>query len=349
MIPVSDSVPTRHAPWVNYAIVVSCALVFLFELALGPQLDGLIRRWGVTPLLVSQTIAGNPAVPHAELLTLVTALFLHGGWLHLLGNMVFLWVFGDNVEERLGHLRYLVFYLACGVAANLAQVYIDPGSRVPLIGASGAIAAVLGSYIVMFPGARVTVLVPVFFIPLFIPVPAFVMLGVWFITQLANGVTAITTQAQVSGGVGWWAHIGGFALGAVLTPLLPKARSRQEVYRPLAVPPPRQMRQVSPVGAAVIRAVTLAGDIVNALLTLRILLAFLALPLGGLLSFLERLVYALSWPLVQPFTAFLPFLEFGGHVLELYSILAFLVYYSLVAATAWVLGLAFARGRVPYG
>lgn len=345
MIPVGDSVRARNTAWVNYGIIFVCIVVFLFELALGPRLDTFIKQWGVTPALVSSALAGDPRVPQAVLWRLVTALFLHGGWLHLGGNVLFLWVFGDNVEERFGHLRYLLFYLACGVGANLAQVFAAPSSPIPLIGASGAIAAVLGSYILMFPGARVTVLVPVFFIPIFLPVPAVVMLGVWFITQLANGLATITSHAQMSGGIGYWAHIGGFVLGALVTPLMPKARGREQVYRPLAVHPPQMMRQVSPVGATTIRAVTLAGDLINTLLTLRIVLVLINPSVGGPLGAVISFIYALSWFLVEPFSDFLPYLEFGGHILELYTLLAFLVYYALVGIVAWALGLLFTRRR----
>jgi len=344
MIPLNDSVPTRHAPWVNYSLILASVLVFLFELGLGGGLDAFVRHWGVTPVVISHALAVGPSVNRGALWTLVTALFLHGGWLHLGGNMLFLWVFGDNVEERFGHLRYLVFYLACGVGANLAQVHMAANSTVPLIGASGAIAAVLGAYLVMFPGARVTVLVPVFFFPLLLPVPAFLMLGVWFVTQFANGLATITAHAQMAGGVGWWAHIGGFAMGVILTPLLPKARTRQEVYRPLAATSPGVLRRTSPASAMVIRSVTLAGEIINTLLTLRIVFRALVVNPDGPFGLLVHLVYNLSWPLVEPFAAFAPYLEVNGHVIELFSILAFLVYYALVAVVAWTLALLL-RGR----
>ncbi len=343
MIPVGDSVPTRRVPSVNYALIILTVFTFLFELALGPALDQFIRTWGVSPAVVSRALAGDPRVPPRVLWTLVTALFLHGGWLHLGGNMLFLWVFGDNVEERFGHWRYLFFYLAAGAGANLVQVLAEPTTRVPLIGASGAIAAVLGAYVVMYPRARVTVLIPVFFFPLLLPLPAIVMLGVWFVTQLANGVASITEHAQMAGGVGWWAHVGGFALGAALTPLVPKARGREEVYRSLAIEPPRTLRRTSPLGALIVRSVTLAGDVINALLTLRILFRFLGLEADGLLGLIVRPVYSLSWPLVEPFTDFAPFLVVGGHVVELYAILAFLTYYLLVAILAWALALVLVR------
>ncbi|MHB1005170.1 MAG: rhomboid family intramembrane serine protease [Chloroflexota bacterium] len=343
MIPVGDSVPTRRTPWVNYFVIVVSILAFLVELVAIPSTDAFVRQWGVTPVFISRAVAGDPRIGQGVFATLVTALFLHGGWLHLGGNMLFLWVFGDNVEDRFGHLRYLLFYLLCGVGANLAQVLALPNSTVPLIGASGAIAAVLGAYIVMYPSSRITVLIPVFFIPLLLPVPAFVMLGVWFLTQFANGLATITSTTQATGGVGWWAHVGGFLLGAVITPLLPKAHRAEPAYRPLDAQAPHTLRRISPVGAAAVRSVTFAGEAINILLTLRIVLAALGVEVNGGLGAVARIVYGLSWPLVEPFTEFVPYLTVNGHVIELYSILAFLVYYALVATTAWVLALILGR------
>jgi membrane associated rhomboid family serine protease len=339
VIPVGDSAPSRRTPWVNYTLIILTILAFLFELALGPSLDAFIRTWGVIPLDISRALAGDPRVSQGVLLTLVTALFLHGGWLHLGSNMLFLWVFGDNVEDRFGHVRYLLFYLICGVGANLAQVYVGPDSRIPLIGASGAIAAVLGAYLLMFPRARVTVLVPVFFLPLIFPVPAFLMLGVWLITQLANGLASITAETQALGGVGWWAHIGGFVLGALVTPFIPKARRREEVYRPLVAAPPREIRRFSPLGGLMVRAVTLVGDAISLLLTLRIVFSALDVAPTGIFDLGVRLLYAVTWPLVEPFTDYIPYLLIGGRTIELYSIVALLVYYVLVAVLAWVLAL----------
>ncbi|MHB1131123.1 MAG: rhomboid family intramembrane serine protease [Chloroflexota bacterium] len=345
MIPISDSQRVHGRPWVNYVLIAACLLVFLYQVALGPALESFIRRWAVIPVLVTSALAGDPRIPPTTVLTLFTAAFLHGGWLHLGSNMLFLWVFGDNVEERFGHVRYALFYLLCGAGANFAQVLAGPGSSIPLIGASGAIAAVLGAYIVMFPGARVTVLVPVFFFPLFFAVPAVLMLGIWFVTQLASGLASITAHAQMTGGVGYWAHIGGFALGALVTPLLPKARTREQVYRPLTVAPPRTLRQMSPLGAAAIRVVSIVGDVVSLLIGLRIVAVLLNLPDEGPLSPLVQLLLAVTWPLVEPFTGFLPLLEFDGRILELFSLLAFLVYYALVAMVVWAIGLASTRRR----
>lgn len=345
MIPLGDSVPIKRTPWVNYVFIFLIVGVFLFELSLGEGLDSFIRRWGVTPQLIWREIGGDPRVSADVLVTLVTATFLHGGWLHLGGNMLFLWVFGDNVEDRFGHVRYLLFYLLTGVGANLAQVVAMPGSGVPLIGASGAIAAVLGAYVMMYPRARITVLIPVFFFPLLLPIPAFVMLGVWFVTQFANGLASITSTAYSVGGVGWWAHIGGFVLGFMLTPIIPKARQAAPTYKTLDARAPRELGRESRTGATVVRAVTLAGEVINTLLTLRLIFVGFDFAAGGPFGVVARLVYAVSWPLVEPFTAFAPVVAVGGFVLELYTVLAFLVYYALVAVLAWFLALLFVRRR----
>lgn len=345
MIPVGDSAPVRRTAWVNTTIIVVSIVAFLFELLLGPGVDLFVRRWGVTPLFVTAALSGDPQVPRSVLLTLVTAISLHGGWLHLGSNMLFLWVFGDNVEDRFGHIRYLLFYLICGAGANLVQVLVVPESTVPLIGASGAIAAVLGAYLVMFPRSTITVLVPVFFFPLLLPVPAFLMLGVWIITQFANGLAAITSSASMSGGIGWWAHIGGFLLGALVTPVMPKARRREQVYRPLTIAGPRDIRRTHPRGAAIVRGVTFLGDVINLLLTLRLVFVVFDAPQFGLVGAVVRLVYALSWPLVEPFSQYLPYLVVGGRTIELYTILAFVVYYLLIAMVAWVLAFVLGQRR----
>ena len=158
-------------------------------------------------------------------LPLFTSMFLHGGWLHLLGNMLFLFIFGDNVEDRFGHFKYFFFYIIAGLAAASTQIYMFPVSDVPMVGASGAIAGVLGAYVFMFPTARVTTLIPIFFFFQIIELPAFLFLGVWFLLQIISGMFALGIGAD-AGGVAWWAHIGGFAAGAILFPFLRKRRWR---------------------------------------------------------------------------------------------------------------------------
>jgi membrane associated rhomboid family serine protease len=150
------------------------------------------------------------------IITLVTSMFLHGGWLHLGGNMLYLWVFGDNVEDKLGHMRYLSFYLICGIAASLLHIYIEPTSTMPSLGASGAISGVLGAYIVMFPKARVLTLIPIFIFIQITELPAYIILGFWFILQFLNGMLSVKYALASSGGVAWWAHIGGFVAGLIL-------------------------------------------------------------------------------------------------------------------------------------
>ena len=162
----------------------------------------------------------------------MTSMFLHGGWLHILGNMWYLWIFGDNVEDRLGHRRFLLFYLACGIAAGLVHYGLNPSSRVPTIGASGAVAGVLGAYFFCYPKARVDILILFFFYVDIIAVPAAFVLFFWFILQLFNGVLSLGADTGVTGGVAWWAHVGGFLAGVFLVRLSPRARrSRQAVYR----------------------------------------------------------------------------------------------------------------------
>lgn len=218
MIPLRDTIKSKTIPFVNYALISICGAVFLYELSLGVKVGHFIRITGVTPVDVSASllhgrIAARPA------LTLFSSMFVHGGWLHLVGNMLYLYIFGDNVEDRLGHGSYLVFYLLCGAASALVQVYAGQGSAAPLIGASGAISGVLGAYFLLYPRARVLTLIPLFvFFPVF-EVSAFFFLGFWFLMQFAQGALASAFGDAASDGVAWWAHTGGFVAGAVLLPV----------------------------------------------------------------------------------------------------------------------------------
>jgi len=216
-------------PWVTLAIVIACVVVFAWELGLmvsGGQgaLDDLLARWGVIPSDLTAAWGRGEYVSRPTA-TLVTSQFLHGGWLHLGGNMLYLWIFGNNVEDRFGRIRFLVFYLAAGILAALSQVAIDPTSPVPTIGASGAIAATLGAYLVLFPRARVTTLVFLGFFYQLIDVPAIVVLGFWFVLQLVEGLTSLGS-VQSGGGVAFFAHIGGFVFGAVLARVAMSRSSR---------------------------------------------------------------------------------------------------------------------------
>ncbi|HUV73514.1 MAG TPA: rhomboid family intramembrane serine protease [Anaerolineae bacterium] len=220
MIPLGDSVPSERTPFVTYTLIAVNVLVFFWELLMGAQAGDLIYTWGSTPVDIINW-QQNPFV----LSTLVISVFLHGGWLHLIGNMLYLGIFGDNVEGIMGHRRFMFFYLLCGVAANVAQVIIAPSSMIPGIGASGAIAGVLAAYLLCFPRARVFVGIPLLIYMEVVALPAILVLGFWFVVQLFNGVAAIGMSSEATmGGVAWWAHIGGFVAGMLLTPLLRQRR-----------------------------------------------------------------------------------------------------------------------------
>ncbi|HQE93226.1 MAG TPA: rhomboid family intramembrane serine protease [Anaerolineae bacterium] len=213
MIPLSDNIPSRHFPTVTLGLVAANTIVFLFEVFFEPAADQMAQMFGATPINI-MTGWTNPLT----LVTLVTAMYLHGGWAHLIGNMIYLWIFGDNVEDRMGHGRFFIFYTLCGVLSGIAQVLAMPTSSVPAIGASGAIAGVLGAYLLLFPHARVRTLVPLIFIYTTIYLPAVLVLGGWFLVQFLNGVASLNVNVQ-TGGVAWWAHIGGFVSGMILMPL----------------------------------------------------------------------------------------------------------------------------------
>lgn len=215
MIPIGDSVRSRTVPYVNLAIIAANFLVFFFELSLGNEVDQFLRDWGVVPRLITDYFDHPGDYPLRVLFTPITAMFIHGGWFHILGNMLFLWVFGDNVEDAMGHVGYLLFYLLAGIAAATAQIWVDSSSYLPMVGASGAIAGVLGAYVVLYPRATIAaVFFPFFFWTAY--VPAFVLIGLWFFIQLLSGAAAIGTAVGASEGVAWWAHIGGFLAGLLL-------------------------------------------------------------------------------------------------------------------------------------
>jgi membrane associated rhomboid family serine protease len=225
LIPLRDTVRSRTAPVVTVALIAVNVLVFLHEVALGPYLERFVMAYGLIPgRLVDWP--GDPLDP-ARFLPLLTSMFWHGGWLHLLGNMLYLWIFGDNVEDRLGHFRYLLFYLAAGIAAALTQVALNPTSALPTVGASGAIAGVLGAYLISYPRARVLTFVPLFIFPWFVEIPAFAYLILWFLMQLLAGIGSL--GAPETGGVAVWAHVGGFVAGVVLVKLMEPARRREPV------------------------------------------------------------------------------------------------------------------------
>ena len=230
MIPLRDLNPAARAPVVTRLIILLNVVVFLYELSLGSSIRPFMMAWGFLPARLSLALhgsagAGLPAVG----LTVLSSMFLHGGWAHLIGNMWYLWIFGDNVEDRLGHARYLVFYLAAGIVAALVQYATSPDSSLPTVGASGAIAGVLGAYAVAFPRARVITLVPLIIFFQVLPLPALLVLGLWFVYQFLFGTLSLTSTA--TGGVAFWAHIGGFAFGALAMLIAgrPRPRSRAAV------------------------------------------------------------------------------------------------------------------------
>ncbi|MCS7288533.1 MAG: rhomboid family intramembrane serine protease [Roseiflexus sp.] len=224
MLPLYDTVQARSFPFVNWSLIVANIAIFLVEVALGADAEWFVAALGVVPA----RLLANPGPD--QIATLFTSMFLHGGWSHLLSNMLALYIFGDNVEDRMGGGRYLAFYLICGVIAALTHVFFNPDSPIPTIGASGAISGVLGAYLILYPTARVITLIPVFFLPWFVEIPALVYLGMWFLSQLLNGTLAIIIGAQGFGGVAWWAHAGGFVAGIVLVGLFIRRRNRRRVY-----------------------------------------------------------------------------------------------------------------------
>jgi membrane associated rhomboid family serine protease len=201
MIPLRDVIPSRTTPFVTIGIIALNVLAFWFELSLSPNTRQLfLRAYGVVPADFAW-------------LTLFSSMFLHGGWLHIIGNMWYLWIFGDNVEDRLGHGRYLVFYLLCGAVAALAQTLVNPDSYVPTIGASGSIAGVMGAYFVLYPRSRVLTLIPLFIFIEIIEIPALFFLGFWFLMQLFSGAGSIAQTTGTQGGIAFWAHVAGFLAG----------------------------------------------------------------------------------------------------------------------------------------
>ena len=217
MIPLHDDNPTELFPFVTIAIIVICSLAFFWELSLDPRAQDLVTvSLGVIPA----TLVGGKSLPPdlvilPPFLTVFTSMFLHGGWLHILGNMLFLWIFGNNVEDAMGHRRFIVFYFLCGIAAAITQSLLNPESTVPMIGASGAIAGVLGAYLLLHPRARILVVLPLFIIFFTVRLPALVVLGFWFIGQ---AVSTLLANSE-SSGVAFGAHVGGFLAGVVLIPL----------------------------------------------------------------------------------------------------------------------------------
>ena len=222
MFPLRDDNPSQSVPVVTRALIALNVVTFLLQQSQGPAYESFVRSWGLVPHRFALAFAGSePLAP--TLATALSSMFLHGGWIHLLGNLWYLFIFGDNVEDRLGHVGFLLFYLAGGLVAAAAHLFSNPGSPVPTVGASGAIAAVLGAYAMLYPRARVLTLVPVFLFFQVIALPALLLLALWFVVQIFIGTLSLGSSG---GGVAWWAHIGGFLFGiAVALPLKSPRRS----------------------------------------------------------------------------------------------------------------------------
>jgi len=238
MIPIKDDIPSQSYPIVNVTLIIINIIAFIYELSLGEELQNLFNEYGIIPLKYFyegiENVDGTVIYfsTYERIIPIFTSMFLHGGWLHLISNMLYLWIFGDNVEDRMGHFRYLVFYILCGVAAAFAHIITNQNSEIPTIGASGAIAGVLGGYLILYPFARIIVIFPIFFFLQLLKLPALLVLGFWFITQIFQGTLSLNVESSASGGVAWWAHIGGFIFGLIAINFFQK-QSRKPTSRDL--------------------------------------------------------------------------------------------------------------------
>jgi membrane associated rhomboid family serine protease len=213
MLPIRDTIRSTSFPIINWVLIGVNTVVFLFEATLSPaDLNRFIATYGIVPANLNLTHPARLLMNPLPWITLFTHMFLHGGWFHILSNMWTLYIFGDNVEDRMGSGRYLAFYIISGLVAGLAQTLIAPTSRIPSIGASGAIAGVLGAYFILFPKSKIITLIPLLFIPWFVDIPAIIYLGFWFVSQLFSGLLGLPNAGEM-GGVAFWAHIGGFVFG----------------------------------------------------------------------------------------------------------------------------------------
>ncbi len=211
MIPIRDAIRSKTFPVVNTLIIILNVLAFLWQLSQGPNLKEALFLYGIVPIRYSDPDISIHFTTFEQLLPFLTSMFLHGGFLHILGNMWFLYIFGDNIEDRLGHLRYFIFYIFCGIIAGIVHLITNWNSKIPTIGASGAISGIMGAYLLLFPHSRILTLIPIFFFFQFVEIPAFVFLGYWLLLQLFSA--GITPKGV--GGIAWWAHIGGFIAGLI--------------------------------------------------------------------------------------------------------------------------------------
>ncbi len=218
MFPIYDDVPTKKFPLITVALIVLNSIVYLYQISLGERFAEFIYSMGLLPFEITHHIDLLPSGPSPIYLTIFSSMFMHGSIVHLLGNMLFLWIFGNNVEDYLGRKKFVIFYLFCGIIAALTQIFINPDSKVPMVGASGAIAGVLGAYLFLYPRAKVTTVIIFGFFIRLIKIPAVVVLGFWIIYQFLYGISSLAVRTG-EGGVAWFAHIGGFICGIILIKL----------------------------------------------------------------------------------------------------------------------------------
>jgi membrane associated rhomboid family serine protease len=231
LIPLKDLTPRRTFPVVTLVLILINVAVFIYQITLPPHAaEVFVNTWAAVPSKISLALAGHHYSLAQALVPLFTCMFLHGGWLHIIGNMWFLWVFGGNVEDHMGRFAYLVFYLFCGVGSSIAQTAFSWGSHIPALGASGAISGVLGAYIILFPSSQIYSLVTLFIIWFRARIPALVFIGLWFALQAFSAFGSLGAAGHVEqGGVAWWAHVGGFVLGLLLAKVMPQ-RNRRALY-----------------------------------------------------------------------------------------------------------------------
>ncbi|MDI6892882.1 MAG: rhomboid family intramembrane serine protease [Actinomycetota bacterium] len=229
VIPLRDENPTETFPWITVGLIAANIFIFLYEISLSAtgQLELFVYAYSLIPYEITHGMALYPATFKLPYLAILTSMFLHGGWVHVIGNMLYLWIFGNNIEDALGHFRFLFFYLLCGLGGTLGHILSGPNSQVPSLGASGAIAGVLAAYLVFYPGARILAIVPFFYFIQIVKLPATLVIGFWFIVQLMSGVASL--GVQTTGGVAWFAHIGGFLAGFILVLILPKRKRSRRI------------------------------------------------------------------------------------------------------------------------
>jgi membrane associated rhomboid family serine protease len=336
VIPLGDSVGGQRRPVVTIVLIGACVAVFLYELTLrGAALDLFVERWGAVPRTIVAALSVDPRASRQVLLTLITSQFLHAGFLHLGGNMLFLWVFGRAVEGRVGSAVYLLLYLLIGALAGLAQCLISSSETVPLIGASGAIAGVLGIYFLSYPTAWVRVLMPVLFFFWTFDLPAVLVLAFWFVSQFFSGMAAITNASRATGDVAVWAHVAGFALGAASTPFLPNSsRASGSAHAAPA------MRRAEAPGPA--RLISSLADLAALLLAARLVFRFFGLVAArSPVALIAAPIVGVTEPIVAPFSEFLPSVRVLGGILETYTLVAMVMVYIL----AGLIGQLFLKQR----